>query len=249
MRALRSNRRRRAAVLSELILAMFISSLIFTVLPGFYFTYVKIWSRESSRVESIAKATMVIQRMEKEVRNARGLSVSSDGRSLTIVLPKQRYDSSAGRLVNDVDQNGQLVDGDRVQYYVATNPDAPGTAFYRRVDRLNGTSTTPQLVAANIYPELNPLVSGTSSIQRVFVYNSTLRTVTVTATAAETRESVGSFAPTGQAPQCSRDHGALVRVATESRPEGEIRCSQCGPLVRPNAETVTHQIQLLARNK
>jgi len=248
MRTLSSRRRERAVVLSELILTVFISGLIFTVLPGFYFTYIRIWSRESSRVESTATATMMIQRMTKEARNARSLSVSSDGKVLTITLPKQQFDSSVGRPVNEVDSNGNLTDGDRVRYYVATNPSGAGGALFRRVDRQNGTSTTPQVIAAGVFPELNPLVTGTSTVQPVFAYDSSLRTITVTATAAQTRESTGSFAPTGRGPQCSRDRGTLTRVATGSRPEGEIRCSQCGTQVQPNAEIVTHQIQLLARN-
>jgi hypothetical protein len=160
----------------------------------------------------------------------------------------QQYDSTAGRLVNEVDSSGDLADGDRVRYYVATNPSGAGEALFRRVDRQDGTSTTPQVIAAGIFPELNPLVSGSNTVQPVFAYDSNLRTVTITATAAETHESVGSFAPTGGGPQCSRDHGSLTRVATASHPEGEIRCSLCGAQVQPNAEIVTHQIQLLARN-
>jgi uncharacterized membrane protein YbaN (DUF454 family) len=248
MRGFPSRRRDRAIVLSELILTVFISGLIFTVLPGFYFTYIKIWSRESSRVESVAAATMVIQRMQKEARNARGLSVSSDAKALTITLPKQLYDSTVGRPVNELDSSGNLIDGDRVRYYIALDPGGAGNALFRRVDRQNGTSTTPQVIAAGIFPELNPLVAGGSTVRPAFAYDAGLRSVTVTVTAAQTRESTGSFAPTGRGPQCSRDHGALTRVATEAHPEGEIRCSQCGAQVQPNAEIVTHQIQLLARN-
>jgi hypothetical protein len=248
MRALSSRRRERAVVLSELIMTIFISGLIFTVLPGFYFTYVRVWSRESSRVESTATATMVIQRITKEARNARSLSVSPDGKSLTITLPKQQYDSTVGRMVNEIGSNGNLSNGDQIRYYVATNPNGAGEALFRRVDRLEGTSTTPQVIAAGIFPGLNPLVAGSSTVQPVFVYDSGIRTVTITATAAQTRESTGSFAPTGRGPECSRDHGALSRVATGGHPTGEIRCSLCGTQVQPNAEIVTHQIQLLARN-
>jgi len=229
-------------------MTIFISGLIFTVLPGFYFTYVRIWSRESSRVESVATATMVIQRITKEARNARSLSVSPDGKALTITLPSRQYDSTVGRLVNEIGSSGDLSNGDQVRYYVATNPGGAGEALFRRIDRQNGTSTTPQVIASGVFPGLNPLVAGSGAVQPVFVYDSGLRTVTITATAAETRESTGSFAPTGRGPECSRDHGALTRVATEDRPTGEIRCSLCGTQVQPNAEIATHQIQLLARN-
>ena len=251
MRALALGRRNRGVVLSEVIMTTFITGLMFTVLPGFYFTYVRLWSREGSRVDTLERAAIVVQRMEKEVRNARRLSVSSDGKALTIVLPKQRLDSTIGRYVNEIDGQGQLVDGDQVRYYFTADPHnvALGGGIYRRVERVNGTSVAPRLITDQIHPELNPLVSGDSTAQPIFFYDSALRTVAVTVTAVETRASVGDFAPGQTGPRCSRDGGSLARTATQGHPEGELACSVCGSQVKPNAELAVHQIQLLARNQ
>lgn len=252
MRTLRSNPRLRGVVLAEMLMASFITGLLFTVLPGFYFAYLKVWSRESSRMAGVERADIVLQRMEKEVRNARSLTLSSSGDALTILLPRQHYDASVGRPVNDVDDLGRLVDGDRIYYYYVTDPHGTGGnegGVLRRVQRADGTALTPKLIADQIHPQLNPLATGTSTPRPVFAYNATLRTVAVTVAAAESKPSRGNFAPTRQAPRCSRDGGSLIRVATTQYPEGEIRCSRCGTRVQPNVEIVTHQIQLLVRNK
>ena len=252
MRAARAMDRVRGTALCEWIMAMFISGLLFSVLPGFYFGYIKVWGRETSRLAGVERADLVLQRMQEEIRNARTATVSSDGTALGIVLPNRHYDAAVGRPVNDIDASGQLVDGDQVHYYFLADPGGTGAdsgGFFRRVQRADGCWLSPRLITDEIHPELNPLAPGGSSPRPIFAYDPTLRTVTTTVSAAEAKPSAGSFAPTAQQPRCSRDGGTLIRVATASHPEGEIRCSRCGTQVRPNVEMVTYQAQILLRNK
>jgi len=244
------NRSRFGATLAEGILAVFISSMFLSVLPGFYFTSVKIWQQESSELEAVRTADFALRRMEEDVRNARSVAISSDGTLLTLTLPLQDYDAALGRSVNVLDSQGWLMDGDRIEYAITDDLTSDGydPAMYRRVIRADGTAETPRLVANHVQPYVNPLQPTTGYAVPVFAYDSDQRTLTITVTAAEPTPSSGTFGPTQPVLRCSRDGGQLVRVATEEHPEGEIRCSICGTDVKATAEIVTYQTRFMLRN-
>jgi hypothetical protein len=243
----RFRRSRLGATLAEGILAVFISSMFLSVLPGFYLTSVKVWQRESSQLEAIRTADFAIRRMEEDVRNARRAIVSSNGATLVLVLPARTYDAGLGREVNALDASGYLVDGDLIQYYLTSSPGADAM-MYRRVVQSDGTVEPAEVVATHVAPQLNPL--DTDGFTRpMFAFDSDEHTVSVVVTAAEPKASTGTFAPTQTAVKCTRDGGALARVATEEHPEGEIQCVVCGTSFRTSAEMRTYETRFLLRNE
>jgi len=246
----RIRRSRFGGTLAEGILAVFISTMFLSVLPGFYFTSVKIWQRECGELEAVRSADFALKRMDEDVRNARSVAISSDGTMLTLTLPRQGYDAALGRYVNILDSHGWLMDGDRIEYSIADHHTSDGSdpAMHRRVIRADGTAEAPRLVANHVHPQVNPLDPATGYTTPVFAYDSDHRTLTVTVTAAETKPSAGTFGSTQAVLKCSRDGGQLVRVATEEHPEGEIRCSICGTDVETTAQIVTYQTRFMLRN-
>ena len=247
----RIRRSRFGGTLAEGILAVFISTMFLSVLPGFYFTSVKIWQRECGELEAVRSADYALKRMDEDVRNARSVAISSDGTMLTLTLPLQGYDATLGRDVNILDSNGWLTDGDKIEYSITDDLTVDGydPAMYRRVIHTDGTTEALRLVANHVQPYVNPLDPATGYTMPVFAYDSDHRTLTVTVTAAETKPSSGTFGPTEAVLECSRDGGQLVRVATEEHPEGEIRCSICGTDVETTAQIVTYQTRFLLRNR
>jgi len=246
-----SSRPSRGAAIAECLMAMTVSALILSVIPAFYVTSVKLWQRDTGRLGAVAQANIVLYRMQDEIRNARRTVLSSDGTSVTLVLPTQAYDSSLGRKVNVLNASGSLTDGDQIRYYFALDPHGTGStggAVYRRVTYAGGTQAPAQLVADRVYPHLNPRASGGSTPAPVFAYDATLRTITVTITTAEPKPGTGTFAPREGDPQCRRCRAPLVRVPTLEHLEGEVQCSQCGSEVEPTAEVVSYQSKLLLRN-
>jgi hypothetical protein len=148
------------------------------------------------------------------------------------------------------DSQGQLVNGDQVQYYFQSESGSAGGSLFRRVTHADGASESPRLVAQHVYPLLNPLrTSGGSGTWPVFAYDSARRTVTVTVSAAEPRPSTSTFEAKTREPVCTRHHTALVRVATEGHPEGVVMCSQCRAGTVPSSDIATYQATLLLRNR
>ena len=246
----RIRRSRFGGSLAEVILAMLISTMFLFVLPGFYFTSVKIWQRECGELDAVRSADFALRRMNEDVRNARSVAISSDGDLLRLTLPLRGYDATLGRYVNVLDSSGWLIDGDRIEYAITHNHtrDGDDPTMYRRVIRADGTEKAPRLVANHVQPHVNPLHPTTGYTTPVFAYDSDSRTLTVTVTAAEPKPSSGTFGPTQAALRCSRDAGQLIRVATEEHPEGDIRCSICGTDVSITAEIVTYQTSFMLRN-
>jgi len=244
-----SSHRSRGAVLAEVIMFGVIGSLLLTVLPGFCLGYVKLWQRDSARLGSVQRADFALRRMQEDVRNARSLVVSSDGTSITLTLPKRSYDATLGRMVNDLDAAGSLVDGDRVSYFFIQDSGSRGGAIYRQVTRPDGTQLLHRLVTRGIYPDLNPRYCSTSPAKPIFSYDGTLRKLSISMTAAELKASTSTFGAPQVDPKCRRCGGDLVRVQTYQHPEGETQCSQCGSQVRPNAEITTYETQLSVRNR
>jgi len=247
----RSAGARFGATLAEGMLAMMISAMFLSVLPGFYLTSVKVWQRESSELEAAGAANFALNRMTEDVRNARGCAVSADGNRVTLTLPLRTYDAALGREVNTLDANGQLMAGERVQYYYSTDAYATGSyegSLYRRVIQIDGSTTAPRMVAAHLQPNLNPLDAGGNTIP-LFSFDAGTRTLDVTVTAAEMKASTGTFSPTQTVVRCTRDGSPLIRVATEAHPEGEIQCAECGADVQMSAEIASYSTQLLLRNE
>jgi len=229
-----------------------IVSLILSVIPAFYFGYLKIWQTQTGQLGATTSGDFVLWRMQKEIRMARTVALSSDGKALTVLVPKQAFDTQLGSYVNALDSQGQLINGDQVRYYFVSDPYPSGTnvgALYRQVIRADGTQGPARLVARRICPGLNPLTEGTSTPKPIFAYDSGLRAVTVTLTVAEPDPSTGDFAVRYLQPKCTRDGGALVRVAIDGHPEGQVACTSCGNRVRPSAEIVASQTQFLIRNR
>jgi len=239
------------AVLAEGIMAVVVSSLVLSMLPGFYVAYVKLWQRETGKLGAAQRADFALERMKDDVRNARRAILSSDGRTLALTLPLRTYDASLNRAVNALDAQGQLVDGDSVHYYFVQDPHSTGStggALYRRVVHADGTEEEPRLLAEHIHPELNPVDSGGTPAP-LFACDSVLRTVAVTVTAAEPRPSSSTFAVRHLEPKCRACGESLVRVPTAEHAEGEVQCSQCGTDCRPTAEIVTYQTRRMLRNQ
>jgi len=238
------------ATLTEGIVVMMISTLFLSVLPGFHLTYVKIWQRESAELGALHRANFALRRMQDDVRNARRVVVSTDGTALTLVQPLRAYDSTLDKDVNQVDDEGNLQDGDLIQYYlVQTASGHVGATMYRRVVHPSGVIEPERIVAVHLHPNLNPLDVSSGATRPLFRYDSSLRAVTVVVTAAEPRPSSGTFAPATLDLECRRDHGTLTRVMTEDHPDGVIQCSQCGDQVKPTGEIVAYQTQLALRNE
>jgi len=238
--------------LAEGVMVTFVSGLLLSVLPGFYLAQVRVWQRETGRLGAVQRADFVLRRMEEDVRNARRVSVSSDGKHMTIVLPYRAYDSTLQRRVNVLDATGNLIDGDQVEYYFVQDPDGTGSrggAMYRRVTPAGGSAQQARRVTSWVFPALNPRGAGGSSPSPLFAYDPARRVITVTVTAAEPKPSTGTFAPTQLEPRCARDGGELVRVVTTQHLEGEIQCAICGQHVRPTAELATYQTRLFVRNQ
>jgi len=239
------------AVLAEGIMAVVVSSLVLSTLPGFYVTYVKLWQRETGKIGAAQRADFALERMKDDVRNARRAVLSSDGTRLTLTLPQKAYSASLDRAVNALDAQGDLIDGDRVQYYFMQDPHGTGSsggALYRRVVHADGSDEDPRLLTENIHPELNRLDSGGTPVP-LFVCDSAARTVDVTVTAAEPRPTSSTFATSHFEPKCRVCGGDLVRVPTTEHPEGEIQCAQCGSEVKPTTEIVAYHTCRTLRNE
>jgi len=234
-------------------MVMVIGGILLSVLPGYYLTYVRIWQRETGRLGAVQRADFALERIENDIRNARGVALSYDGTSLALTLPLRAYDATLGRDVNVLDETvGTLADGDQIIYSFVQDPDGTGSrggAIYREFRPLGTTEGTPKVVTQQIYPQLNPRGSGGGDTAPVFAYDSDQRIITVTATAAEPLPSSGTFAPTQLEPICRRCGSELIRVPTEDNIAGEIQCPECGDDARPTAEIVTYQTRFRVRNQ
>lgn len=247
---MRLRRFSRGLVLAEFTMSCAIGGLVLSVLPAFYLASTKLYQRETGEIGARDRAELGIVRMKKELRNARSTTISSDGRILTLVLPAVSGTWSSDQSTTVFDSQGQLTNGDQIQYYFQSDSGSTGGSLFRRVTHANGTSESPRLVAPRVYPQLNPLrTSGETGAWPIFAYDSAKRTATVTVTAAHERPSTSTFETKRRDPICTRHGTALVRVATDSRPEGVVRCSQCGASTVPSSEVATYQTRLLLRNR
>jgi Tfp pilus assembly protein PilW len=132
---MRSHRSRLGATLAEGIVAMFVSGLFLSLLPGLYLTGTRVWQRETSKLAASGSADFALQRMKDDIRIARRAVVSSDGSSLSLVLPMRSYDAALGCEANVIDEQGMLQDGNCVQYYLLADSESAssGRTLYRRV--------------------------------------------------------------------------------------------------------------------
>jgi Tfp pilus assembly protein PilW len=253
MRSLWPGHRRtsRGAMLAELIMSTVVGLLLLSVLPGFYFAYVRLWRQETARLGASQRSSFVVRRMKLDIRNARKAATSPDGTILTLTMPMLIYDSGCNVMGVAVAADGSQIDGDTITYYFERDPNGTGSAggnIYRQLTRASGTAQAPRLVADSIYPGLNPLSATTGSPLPLFYHDDAKDTVVVTVTASEPAPAEGTFAPASREPICLRDGGALVRVATESHPEGVVRCERCGDQVKPATELVTYRTEMRLRN-
>ncbi|MFB3881759.1 MAG: hypothetical protein ACE149_10870 [Armatimonadota bacterium] len=248
MRALRGFRKlSRGVVLAEFAMTCVIGGMVLSVLPAFYLASTKVWQRETGEIGAREEADLAIVRMKKELRNARSTSISSDGLSMTLVLPAlsgSRLSTETKPLFNS---EGQLINGDQVRYYYQAQPGSAGGTVFRQVTHSNGTSEAPRMVADHIYPGLNPLASGVTVAP--FRYDSTKRTVTVTLTAAGMHPSSTTFETQQRDPICTKHRIALTRVVTDGHPEGVVRCRECGTQTLASASVATYKATLLLRNR
>jgi hypothetical protein len=254
MRPLSSpHRLSRGVSIAEGLMVMVIGGILLSVLPGYYLTYVRIWQRETGRLGAIQRTDFALERIEEDIRNARGVTLSYDGASLSLTMPLRAYDATLDRDVNVLDEAlGTLSDGDQITYYFIQDPDGTGSSggtIYRQVDPVDAAEEPARIVTQQIYPQLNPRGSSGGDPAPVFAYDTSLRIVTVTATAAEPLPSTGTFAPTRIEPTCRRCGSELVRVSTDESIAGEIQCPVCGDDARPTAEIVTYQTRFKVRNQ
>jgi len=241
----------RGAVLAELVMTTIIGALLLSVLPGFYFAYIKLWRQETARLGASEQATQVIRTMKTDIRNARRATLSSDGTVLTLMMPMLAYDADLQVMSVAVGADGGQIDGDVIEYYFEQDPNHTGSSggnVYRRVTRAGGAQQTPRLVADSVYPTLNPLSADTGSPVPLFYHDEDKDTVIMAVTASEPRPSSGTLIPTSLEPICTRDGGAFVRVATDDQPEGAIRCAKCGAQARPSTELITYRTEIRLRN-
>ena len=251
-RPLRLRRSSFGATLAEGITAVGIAGMFLSIVPGFYFSSLKIWQRGTGRLGAVQRADFALRRTHDDIRNARAAVLSTDGTALALILPQKAHDAELGRSVNALDAEGSLTDGDIVQYSFTPDPHGTGSrggAIYRRVVHPDGTEEPPRLVADSIYPDLNPVDSDGANPQPLFSYDPDLREVTITVTAAEPKPSAGTFAARHPEPKCSRCGGELSRLPASGSSPGEIQCTACGSGAEPTAEIVTYQTQLMLRNQ
>ena len=249
MRA-RSGLRRfsRGIVLAEFVVTCAIGGLVMSVLPAFYMASTKLWQRETGEIGAREQADLAIVRMKKELRNARSTNISGGGTILTLTLPAlsgSRISTETTPLFNS---EGQMINGDQVQYYYQSQSGSSGGTIFRRVTHSDASTESPRLVADHIYPQLNPLTSGGIPVTP-FRYDSAKRTVTVTLTAAGVRPSSTTFETKERDPMCTKHRSALTRVVTMSHPEGVVQCGQCGTQTVASADVATYQATLLLRNR
>jgi len=241
----------RGAVLIELIMTTIIGALLVSVLPSFYFAYIKLWRQETASLGASQQASRVIRRMKSDIRNSRSGVTSSDGSRLTLVMPALAYNAACQGMTVVIGADGSQINGDTVEYYFQQDPNGTGSRggnVYRQLTRADGTQKIPRLVADSVYPSLNPLSTSTGSPLPVFYHDADKDTVIVAVTASEPKPSAGTFAPTSLEPICSRDGGDLVRVATDGKPEGAIHCTNCGARAKPGSELVTYRTEIRLRN-
>ncbi len=242
---------RRGAVLAELVMTTIVGTLLLSVLPGFYFAYIKLWRQEAARLGASEQATRVIRTIKSDIRNARSATPSSDGTALTLVMPVLAYDPDYQVMSVAIGADGGQIDGDTIEYYFEQDPNHTGSTggnVYRRVTRAGGTQQTPRLVADSVYPSLNPLSADTGTPVALFYHDEDKDTVTIVVTASEPKPSSGTFAPASLEPICTRDGGAIVRVATDDHPEGAVQCAKCGAQACPATELVTYRTEIRLRN-
>jgi Tfp pilus assembly protein PilW len=239
----------RGVVLAEFAMSCAIGGLVLSVLPAFYLASTRLYQRETGEIGAREQTALGVMRMKKELRNARSTSISSDGRTLTLVLPAISGTWSSSESMAIFDSQGQLINGDQVQYYFQGDSGSTGGCLFRRVTHASGSTESPRLVAQHVYPQLNPLVTSGSSTRPIFAYDSAKRTVTITVTAAGPRPSTSTFEAKRRDPVCTRHGTPLVRVATTGHPEGVVMCSQCGASTVPSSEVATYQATLLLRNR
>jgi hypothetical protein len=235
----------------ELIMTTIVGGLLLSVLPTFYFAYIKLWRQETARLGASEQANRVVRTMKTDIRNARAATVSSDGTTLTLVMPLLAYDPDFHVMAPAIGEDGGLINGDTIVYYFQRDPNHTGSTggnVYRRITRANGTQQGPRLVADSVYPSLNPLSAGTSNPLPVFYRDEDRDTVLVAATASEPKPSAGTFAPATLEPVCMRDGGTLVRVAADGHPEGVVQCGKCGARAIPATELVTYRTEIRLRN-
>ncbi len=244
---LEARKRSRGFVLAEFAMTCGIGAMVLSVLPAFYMASTGVFGRETSELGAREQAEMTIHRVKKELRNSRSTTVSTDGRTLTLVLPEVSGEAASEESTTVFNSQGGLVDGDRVRYYYQSESGSSGGSIYRDVTHSDGSTETPKLVAEHVYPQLNPIGSGAT--KPIFSYDGAKRTVTVTVTAGEPKPSTASFAATSTDPKCSRHGTALVRVATASHSEGVVMCSQCQSAGDATCQLATYQATLLLRNR
>lgn len=228
-----------------------VGGLLLSVLPTFYFAYIRLWRQETARLGASQQASQVVRRMKADLRNARRATTSADGNTLTLVMPALAYDPDLHVMSVAIGSDGAQIDGDIVTYYFQQDPNHTGSAggnIYRQVTRASGLQQAPRMVADSVYPGLSPFSTGTTSPAPLFYFDEYKETIIVTATASEPRPSGGTFAAATLEPICMRDAGSLVRVATDDHPEGAIQCSRCGARAIPASELVTYRTEMRLRN-
>jgi len=254
MTTLRSTRpSSRAATIAEGLMVLVIGGLLLSVLPGYYLTYVRIWQREAGKLGAVQRTGFAFERLQDDIRGARSVNLSYDGTSLSLTMPLQAYDASLGQPVNVLNETtGGLADGDLITYYFVQDPDGTGSsggAIFRRVRPAGGTEGQPEIVTEQIYPHLNPRATSSGAAAPIFAYDTALRIITITATAAEPIPSSGTFFPTQFEPKCKRCGSDLIRVPTTENLAGEIQCPECGDDALPTSEIVTYQTRFRVRNQ
>jgi hypothetical protein len=247
---LRSCRSRLGATLAEGIVAMFVSLMFLSLLPGFYTAGIEAWQRESGKLSASGGADFAIERMKEDMRSARSASVSTDGTVLLLVMPLRAYDSALGREANVIGAQGLLQDGNSVQYFLLQDASCAGcgSTLCRRVIDPDGNVLRSAVLAHGVHPELNLLDTSTGQTQPVFSYVTPSRTLAVNIAVAEPDASTTTFSPGDGGVKCRRDGGALTRVATQAHPEGELQCSICGAEVESNAQVAAYGTRMLLRN-
>jgi hypothetical protein len=238
--------------LPEVLAATVICGLVLAALPAFYHISTRIWGRETARLQVVQRSEVTLQRIARDIRNAREFAVSSDGRQLTLLLPRRTFDSAIGADINQLTADGQLLDGNCVTYYWSANGGSSslngGTIRRRELDP-DGAELSDRAVTDLVFPHLNPLESSTAAPGPLFSYDPSTNLVSAIVTTAEPLPSSGDFEVTEQAAKCRRDGAPLARVLTEGSPEGELRCTECGSSAILTAVIRTRHVEATCRNQ
>lgn len=154
-------RNKQGMTLFEVVIAMLIASVISTVLAAVLTQSIKSWSSGASKEAANSSATIALQKLSYDIRNARSATATSS--TLTVVFPLLRTDPYTGEQVYDQSADDPAV----YTYYV----DSSTNCLMKSV---NGTTTVfARNITSAVFGALGGRVTVTLTSKQQLGYSST----------------------------------------------------------------------------